>query len=138
MNEEIQNEGDAYLTRQLLSLRPAELPVELRLRMSHPPARDRHRPARVWLPLSLAAAAAAAIGVFLAVFASDVSVSVSRRDSTLLGSTPLAVVERDGRLWEVVEQRWRDEVSLLSTATPVVVHHLADRREIVARPVHFD
>lgn len=138
MNDDIETEDDAFLTRQLRALRPAELPGELREQMSHPPSRDRRLPGRVWLRMTLAAAAAVVIGVFLTPGSGVDPVSVSRRDSTLLGSTSLEVVERDGRLWEVVEQLWRDEESLLCTTTPVVVHHQADRREIVARPVHFD
>lgn len=137
MKHETEGDEEALLIGRLRGLRPAPLPAEVREQMRQAPARDRH-PAvvRWWAPL--AAAAGATILLFAFHTVEDRPVSVSRRDSTLLGSTPLAIVERDGRFWEVVEQVWRDEESLFCSTTPVLVRHEANRREIITRPVHFD
>jgi DNA-directed RNA polymerase specialized sigma24 family protein len=61
-----------------------------------------------------------------------------RREQTTLREESLALVRQDGRWWEIVERRWRDEENPLNSASPLVVMHRAERREIVPVPVQFD
>jgi hypothetical protein len=122
------------------ALRPAPLPGDLRHRLASPPARSRRiLPIRFWAPAAgLAAAIVCLCFLWPERKGPSTTVSVQRRDSTLIGSKSLAFVRQDGRWWEIVERRWRDEENLLHSASPLVVVHQAERREIVPVPVQFD
>jgi hypothetical protein len=47
-------------------------------------------------------------------------------------------VERDGMVWSLEEQHWKDEEIALCSDNPVCVHVSRDRHELVYEPVPFD
>lgn len=131
----------------LRSLAPNTLPVDLRDRLREEPRCT--RPLRVikrrFLVATGAALAAAAALAFMArdpsapeAPASGQTVTVLHRDSELVSSRSLGLVEKGGRLFRVEERHWRDEEAALSSGTPVSVRLHADRREIIYQPVRYD
>jgi len=127
------------LAGEIRRLRPAPLPPELRQSLAMPPPRRAAFPR--WVPIALSAAAALVMGLLSIPLLTDTAtagISVWRVDSTMLGTTPLGIVERNGRAWELIEEHWSDEERLLCSTTPVTVSRRSERREIVVQPVTFD
>jgi hypothetical protein len=146
---------DHDLEQHLRGLRLAPLPAALKNDMAEPPigapARlvtpQRRRSILPWIAGPLAAAAAS-VGVALLIRPAAPHadpgearefrpVSFSQRQSTLLDSRPLAVIQDGGRMWEVAEQQWRDEEFAFCSAAPVRLRSEDIRREIVFQPIKF-
>lgn len=129
----------------LRSLRPGTLPADMRRRLADPPAAApvralfAHRP----VLLGIAAMAAAACAVLVlrqpeTPVTPAAPVSVFHQESTLIGTRVIEYVERDGRVWSLEEQHWKDEEIALCSDNPVRVHVSRDRHELVYEPVPFD
>ena len=138
--------NDDMLEAALRGLRPAALPADLRERMKSPPPSERAtlpwwRSARVIVTASLAAAAAVAwMLVPPAAGPADPTprtVRIHQTESSLLAERTLAVEEHDGRVWELVEQEWRDDLIALCTDSPVRVRYSETRVERLCQPVDF-
>jgi len=138
--------NDDLLEAALRELRPAALPADLRARMKCPPPPELvtvpwWRSARVIVTASLAAAAAMAwMLVPPAAGPADPAprtVRIQQIESTLLAERTLAVEEHDGRVWELVEQEWRDDSIALCSSSPVRVRYSETRLERLCQPVDF-
>jgi hypothetical protein len=133
------------LESMLRSLRPGTLPEDMRQRLADPPAAT---PSRFIFPrrpvlLASASMAAAACAVLLlrqpdAPVLPAAPLSVFHQESTLLGTRVIEIVERDGMVWSLEEQHWKDEELALRSDSPVSVHLSRDRHELVYEPVPFD
>jgi hypothetical protein len=55
----------------------------------------------------------------------------------LLAERTLAVEEHDGRVWELVEQEWRDDSIALCSDNPLRVRYSETRVERLCQPVDF-
>jgi hypothetical protein len=138
--------NDDLLEAALRDLRPAALPADLKARMKCPPPLERPtldglRKLRVIGSASLAAAAAL-VWVLLppATGPADSAprtVQIHQTESTLLSERTLAVEEHDGRVWELVEQEWRDDSIALCSSSPVRVRFSETRVERRCQPVDF-
>lgn len=139
--------NDDLLEAALRELRPAALPADLKARMQTQPP-----PGPVTLPwwrdvrvigASLLAAAATIIGMIVPPSDSHPvaplprSVRIHQTESTLLAERTLAVEEHDGRIWELVEQEWRDDSIALCSDSPVRVRYSETRVERLCQPVDF-
>lgn len=133
------------LEEEIRSLRPAPLPPDLLARMAQPPPVEQAR--RVWNGAHLMLAAGLAVAATVALMANwpapaspaaPPSLSICQKRSVLLDTRTLGVLHRDGRTWEVAEQRWRDDHLALCSAVPVQVQSAEIRREIVCQLVDFD
>lgn len=136
---------------EIRSLRPGPVPPDLLARMAEPPPvatpRGGWNVLRVAFGSGLAVAAAVAImagwpalpvAPMAPASASSPHLSTSQKSSVLLDTRTLAVLHRDGRTWEVAEQRWRDDQLVLCSVVPVQVQAAEIRREIICRMVDFD
>lgn len=65
------------------------------------------------------------------------TVRLHQTESTLLAERTLAVEEHDGRVWELVEQEWRDDSIALCSDSPVRVRYSETRVERLCQPVDF-
>lgn len=139
--------NDDLLEETLRNLRPAALPADLKARMQAPPplvlvAVPWWRKVRVIGAASLAAAATLA-WVFVPPSASGPAhpaprtVRIHQTESTLVAERTLAVEEHDGRVWELVEQEWRDDSIAVYSASPVRVRYSETRVERLCQPVDF-
>jgi hypothetical protein len=139
--------NDEELEGILRGLRPGPLPEDLCARMVEPPARIERVVVR--FPWGRWLAGAGVVAACVAVWMSDLReqggeateggvVSVRQRQSVLLESRSLAVIEHEGRVWEWAEEEWLDEDVAFCSATPVRVRSAVTRREVVCRPVDFD
>jgi len=134
------------LEDEIRNLRPAPLPPDLLARMARPPsvAIPRRTPNVLRIVFGAGLAVAAAVAIIASWPAPPVtpavppSLSVCQKRSVLLDTRTLAVLHRDGRTWEVAEQRWRDDNLALCSVVPVRVQSASIRREIVCQPVDFD
>lgn len=135
-----------HLEKEIRSLRPAPLPQDLLARMAQPPPVAHSRPARKVLRVVFGTALAVAAAVAIMAHwpaptvipsAAPPSLSIRQQRSVLLDTRTLAVLHRDGRTWEMAEQRWRDDDLALCSAVPVQVRSARIRREIVCQPVDF-
>jgi hypothetical protein len=139
--------NDELLEAALRELRPAALPTDLKARMQAQPP-----PGPVTLPwwrdvrvigASLLAAAATIVWMVVPPSASHPvdplprSVRIHQTESTLLAERTLAVEEHDGRIWELVEQEWRDDSIALCSDSPVRVRYSETRVERLCQPVDF-
>lgn len=129
----------------LRSLRPGTLPADIRQRLADPPAADparvRFRRRPVVLGMAILAAAACAILVLWqpeSPVTPAAPLSVFHQESTLIGTRVIEYVERDGMVWSLEEQHWKDEEIALCSDNPVRVHVSRDRHELVYEPVPFD
>lgn len=139
--------NDQDLEQQIRKLRPGPLPPELRSRLREEPAVNLPRRPRHLGRWAMAAAVVVAATVGALVFpdkqADEVAVednkpfTVIQEEATLIGTRTLERREHDGRLWELVEQQWRDETVAVCSATPVRVRSTVIRPEAVWVPVKF-
>jgi hypothetical protein len=139
--------NDDLLEAALRTLRPAALPADLKARMQAPPPLEPAtvpwwRNVRVIGAASLAAAAAL-VWMLVPPPASGPAdpapraVRIHQTESTLLAERTLAVEEHDGRVWELVEQEWRDDSIALCSDSPVRVRYSETRVERLCQPVDF-
>jgi hypothetical protein len=129
----------------LHSLKPGDLPADLRdrLRPEPPQLRSPRRAAFRGLAASgLLLAAAACLTLWFKTAETGrgrtAPVTVHHLDSELVASRTLGFIEKDGRVYQIEERRWRDAEAAFCSATPVSVSIAADRRELVYEPVSFD
>lgn len=132
---------DPTLESLLRSLRPAPLPLDLREQLKTP------RPLRPSLRRYLYACAAAAAAIILCCLlwphsptepsADPAPICIHHKESTLVQSRDIGTIERDGRLWQVKAQEWRDEELTLCSNTPLTVRFSLTRHEIIYSPVTF-
>ena len=139
------------LEQQIRELRPASLPAELRAQLdaSEPPVeigRSRKPLALLAVAAVLIAAATLAVllqpnpgtsGVAESTDATDEHFSVVQQESTLLSSRTLETRKHNGRLWELVENQWRDETVAMCSATTARIRSTEIRPEVVWQPVEF-
>lgn len=143
--------------KALRILRPAALPEELRRSMACPPAEPAsavtpaicHTPrsatgvrrVRVLMASSALAAMAACMVLIIQPAsrgeAPPLPVSVMRTESELVSRRTLGMEEHDGRLWERVEEEWRNESVAACSATPVRARLTETRVVEMLRPVDF-
>lgn len=139
--------NDDLLEEALRNLRPAALPVDLMARMQAPPPPlpatvPWYRNVRV-IGVATLAAAAALLGMWVPPSASGPAdpaprtVRIHQTESTLLAERTLAVEVQDGRVWELVEQEWRDDSIALCSDSPVRVRYSETRVERLCQPVDF-
>lgn len=150
------NEHDPVMNA-LRPLRPAALPEELRRSMACPAAEKasavtpaichtprsavRVRRLRVLMVSSALAAMAACMAPIIQPAsrgeAPPLPVSVVRTESELVSRRTLGMEEHDGRLWERVEEEWRNESVAACSATPVRPRLTETRVVEMLRPVDF-
>lgn len=149
--------NDQDLEQQIRKLRPGPLPPELRSRLREEPPIDlpsRRRHLGRWA-MAAAVVGAAILGVMIFPDKPSKQVAVEdgttnelavedheaftviQQEATLIGTRTLERREHDGRLWELVEQQWRDETVAVCSATPVRVRATVIRPETVWVPVKF-
>ena len=137
--------NDHELEEHIRNLRPAPLPDNLKERLRSEPQSVEppsgtgiNRQKVVW------AMAACLVGVAVAWFLvsrdggylpgtpiveTSPPISVLKEESTLVSTRSLETREHDGRLWELVEERWRDEQVAMCSTTPVTVRSSRIRPE---------
>ena len=134
--------NDQELERHIRNLRPAPLPDDLkeRLRSEPEPVPSRkgfHRRGYAW---AMAACLAGAAVAWFLVSRGDRDpgaptvdapepISVLKEESTLVSTRTLETREHEGYLWDLVEERWRDEQVAMCSATPVTVRSSKIRPE---------
>lgn len=132
------------LENQLRSLSPGTLPDDVKLRLAHPPEPAEMKSFRLRHFLFAGAAlATAACAVLMlrpshAISPEPAPVSLYHQESTLISAKPMGYVERDGRMWSLEEQQWRDEEIALCSNSPVTLRATRERVELVYEPVSFD
>ena len=144
MNEEL---PDSFLKH----LKPAPLPVALQARLAEPPARVARvdgmpRSWRGRVATLLPIAAVLAIGFALhrpsatlvKPMASDSALTVRQHEKTLLQSKRLQLFEIDGGYWELLQQQWKEESSVATTDSPILIHSSEITQILVCAPVAFD
>lgn len=139
--------NDDLLEEALRNLRPAALPADLKARMQAPPPLE---PVTVpwWrsvrgIGAATLAAAAALVWALLPLSSpgptetAPRTVRIHQTESTLVAERTIAVEEHDGRVWELVEQEWRDDSIALCSDSPVRVRYSETRVERLCLPVDF-
>lgn len=133
----------------LKQLKPAPLPVALRARLAQPPApvvEDVvHHRWRDRLVSLLPIAAALAIGMLLHRPSTQVdrpkaetAVTLRHHEKILLGSKRVKLFEVDGAYWELLQQQWKEESSVVNTHSPVLIRSSEIKHTLVCAPVIFD
>jgi hypothetical protein len=141
---------DQFLEDEIRKLRPAALPADLRERMADEPALPGPTRFRRVLPILAAAGLAAAACVAIVInlpsqpgSTADTNprppdhLSIIEQESTLMDTRSIAFREHDGRMWELVEQEWRDDTVALCSTAPVRVRSSVTRPVTVWVPVEF-
>lgn len=132
--------NDEFLEEQLRQLKPGVLPDDLRDRLREEP--EVVQPVRGGRRVLLAVAAGLVVtaGAVFVINRSEPEpgvaeverpLSVVREDSVLLSSRTVETREHEGQLWELVEQKWRDDLVGVCSATPVKVRSTTIRPELV-------
>ena len=142
--------NDPFIENEIRKLRPAALPADLRDRMREEPVVRQSSRLRRVLPLAtagaLATAACVAIVIKLRVRPEPAihagsgppeELTIIEQNSILADSRTIALHEHHGRMWELVEQEWRDDTVALCSTSPVRVRSTVIRPVIVWRPVEF-
>jgi len=136
----------ADLESMLRSLRPGNLPQDLRQRLATPPdAMPVARPVarRLLFILSAGTLAAAACVILLSRqpethHAQPAPLTIHHQESTLIHSRTLGYVEHDGCVWSLQDQQWKDDEIACCSNSTVRVRLTRDRHELVYQPVSFD
>lgn len=141
---------DQILEEEIRKLRPAALPADLRTRMANEPALPGPSRFRRVVPMIAAAGLAAAACIAIVINLPDHTeprvdnsppppehLSIVEQESTLMDTRSITFREHDGRLWELVEQEWRDDTVALCSTTPVRVRSSVTRPVTVWIPVEF-
>lgn len=130
---------DPTLESMLRSLRPAPLPLDLRAALQSPTPSRRPLYRHIW---GIAAAAAAFVLACLIFWPTSdqpaPAICIRHTESTLVHSRDLGMIERDGRLWNVQSQEWRDEELTSCSDSALRVSLVLTRHELVYSPVSFD
>lgn len=135
------------LEAQIRKLQPSALPPELRARLREEPPAEFPRPRRHGVRWAIAAAvvATATLAGLLVpnkqpdevAAGDDGHFSVIQQEATLVGTRTVETREHDGQLWDLVENRWREEKVGMCTATSATIRSVEIRPEFVWVPVKF-
>jgi hypothetical protein len=139
--------NDQHLEDQIRKLRPAPLPPELRSRLCEEPPVEltRHPAHRVRWAIAAAVVATATL-VFLVIpdnqpseviAEDDGYLSVVQQEAALVSTRTLETREYNGQLWDLVENRWREETVAMCSATTATIRSTEIRPELVWVPVEF-
>ena len=139
--------NDQDLEQRLRSLAPAPLPAELRERLAEEPAVELPRKNRR-MRWAIAAGIIAAAGAGLLSWpdsksdrslaeTDDAPFSVVQQEAVLLSTRTVETREHNGHLWELVENRWREDTVGMCSATEATIRSSEIRPEYVGTPVTF-
>ena len=141
---------DSFLENEIRRLRPGPLPEDLRMRMTSEPTPMKHTPLKRVVPWVVAGALAAAACIAIVLnppsstekiadenTAPPEPLSIVEQESTLLESRTIEIREHNGRMWELVDQEWRDDTVAICSTTSVRVQSTVIRPETVWLPVEF-
>lgn len=141
---------DHLLENEIRKIRPSPLPDDLRKRMASEPTPIKHSPPRRLIPWAVAAGLAAAACTAILVNLprstdmiaetnpnSSEVLSIVEQETTLMDARTVGFREHNGRMWELVDQEWRDNTVAICSSAPVRVRSTVDRPETVWIPVNF-
>lgn len=138
---------DKELEERMRRLLPAPLPADLAERLADEPAIEEEPVSEKVIPwraiVGAGLAAAACVLLFWGYDGmvgspdEESPISVTTKESTLLGKRTLSVLEHEGQVWELAEQEWRDDVLAYCSNSPVRVQSSEIRTELVYLPVEF-
>lgn len=131
------------LEAQLRALKPGKLPPSLTERLSHPPPLRRVRRTVFRAAFVLSAAACIAFAFIRRTPASaaplTVPVMAASTSSRVTEARPLSVItDEANRTWKMMEVRWVDESTYVTTKQPVAVQRQDHYRTVVPVAVQFD
>ena len=138
---------DKTLEERMKQLMPAPLPADLKKRLEEEPSIEGEPVDSKVIPWRAVIGAGLAAAACVILFwgndgtvnkpGDTVPISVTTKESTLLGKRTLSVLEHEGQVWELAEQEWRDDMVAYCSNAPVRVQSSEIRTELVYLPVEF-
>jgi hypothetical protein len=147
------NQDESSVESALRKLRVAPVPDDLFARLvGAEPIAMPARPQRSWQRAAWAGLALAAAACCLLVFRQPgpgpggegpsvtrhLPVRQMHHEATLLDQRVLAVIQRDGQMWEIAEEQWVHRAELVQASPAGEISATLLKREFVCRPVVFD